>query len=161
MWQKLASNMASIIKYYQQMLVLNENKRKVLVVVDMKGLEQIVKDEQELVSKIEKAENTRQGILKVMAATDSTISPDIKMTDLLHKCPNPQQREQLHKLHQMLSKTVKDVQMASENNAIILKAALGAVNFRLNQLGGVSVESGYGNKGQEMVSHEKNFDFQA
>lgn len=161
MWQKLASNMAYIIKQYQQLLKLNEEKRSALVRVDMKALEGVVNREQEVIQAVNKAEHTRQDILRSMAGADSNISASMKMTDLLRRCADPVKRDQLSKLHKVLDKLVKDVQELSDNNAIITQAALNAVNFKLNQLGGTAVEQGYGSRGQEQVSHQKNFDFQA
>lgn len=161
MWQKLASNMAYIIKQYQQLLALSEDKRRALVNVDMKGLEEVVKKEQDILTAINTAEHTRQDILMDLAKYNMNISTKMKMLELLRQCDDPVQREQLRKLHAMLDKLVKDVQEASDNNAIITRAALDAVNFRLNQLGGMAVEQGYGSRGQEQVSHQKNFEFQA
>lgn len=161
MWQKLASNMAYIIKQYQQLLSLNEEKRSALVRVDMKALEDVVNKEQDVIQAINKAEHTRQDILRSMSRSDNRISANMKMTDLLRRCTDQVARDQLSKLHKVLDKMVKDVQEATDNNAIITQAALNAVNFKLNQLGGMSVEQGYGNRGQEQVSHQKNFDFQA
>lgn len=161
MWQELAGNMALLIKHYQELLALNGEKRKVLVLVDIKALDKVLEKEQTVISAINKAENARQEILRELAAANADIRPDMRMVDLLHHCKNPQKREQLHKLHKILDKAVKDVQFATDNNAMIIRAALNAVNFKLNQLGGASVEQGYGQKGQEQVTHQKNFDFQA
>lgn len=161
MWQKLASNMAYIIKQYQQLLSLNDEKRKALVLVDMKALEDVVNREQDVITAINKAEHTRQDILRSMSETNNQISAQMKMRDLLRQCTDPAKRDQLSKLHKLLDKLVKDVQEASDNNAIITQAALNAVNFKLNQLGGTAVEQSYGSRGQEQVSHQKNFDFQA
>ena len=53
------------------------------------------------------------------------------------------------------------MQEAGSNNQILINGALNAVNYRLNQLGGSAVEPVYGGRGQERVSHSKNFDFKA
>ena len=161
MWQNLAGNMALLIKEYQKLLDLNEEKRRILVRVDMKALEKLLSREESILNAIHKAENSRREMLQEMASANSDIRPDMRMVELLHKCHNPEKRDQLHKLHIMLDKIVKDVQAATDNNAIIIKAALNAVNFRLNQLGGTSADGGYGRGGKEHITHEKNFDFQA
>ena len=45
MWQNLAGNMALLIKEYQKLLDLNEEKRRILVRVDMKALEELLSRE--------------------------------------------------------------------------------------------------------------------
>lgn len=161
MWQKLASNMAFIIKQYQQLLALGKEKHKVLVAVDIKSLESVINREQEYITAVNKAEKTRQSIIKELSVTDVRISSSMKMYDVLQQCRDSVQKEQLEKLHIMLGQLVKEVNAVNEENTFLTKAALNAVNFKLNQLGGLSVEQGYGNRGQEQVSHQKNFDFRA
>ena len=161
MWQRLASNLATIIKYYQALAELNEEKRKVLTFVDMQGLEKVVRHEEKIIADINKAEELRQQIVRELAAADVKIQPDMKLVQMSYQCPDNALRERLLRLHAMLDELVKKVKQASENNEILIVAALNAVNFRLNKLGGVTVENRYGSHGQEQVSHARNLDFEA
>lgn len=161
MWQRLASNLATIIKYYQALAELNEEKRKVLTFVDMQGLDKVVHHEEKIIADINKAEKLRQQIVRELAAADVKIQPDMKLVQMSYQCPDNALRERLLRLHAMLDELVKKVKQASENNEILIVAALNAVNFRLNKLGGVTVENRYGNHGQEQVSHARNLDFEA
>ena len=160
MWQRLASNLATIIKYYQALAELNEEKRKVLTFVDMQGLDKVVHHEEKIIADINKAEELRQQIVRELAAAD-VIQPDMKLVQMSYQCPDNALRERLLRLHAMLDELVKKVKQASENNEILIVAALNAVNFRLNKLGGVTVENRYGSHGQEQVSHARNLDFEA
>ena len=161
MWQRLASNLATIIKYYQALAELNEEKRKVLTFVDMQGLEKVVHHEEKIIADINKAEELRQQIVRELAAADVKIQPDMKLVQMSYQCPDNALRERLLRLHAMLDELVKKVKQASENHEILIVAALNAVNFRLNKLGGVTVENRYGSHGQEQVSHARNLDFEA
>ena len=161
MWQRLASNLATIIKYYQALAELNEEKRKVLTFVDMQGLEKVVHHEEKIIADINKAEELRQQIVRELATADVKIQPDMKLVQMSYQCPDNALRERLLRLHAMLDELVKKVKQASENNEILIVAALNAVNFRLNKLGGVTVENRYGSHGQEQVSHARNLDFEA
>ena len=161
MWQRLASNLATIIKYYQALAELNEEKRKVLTFVDMQGLEKVVHHEEKIIADINKAEELRQQIVRELAAADVKIQPDMKLVQMSYQCPDNALRERLLRLHAMLDELVKKVKQTSENNEILIVAALNAVNFRLNKLGGVTVENRYGSHGQEQVSHARNLDFEA
>ena len=161
MWQRLASNLATIIKYYQALAELNEEKRKVLTFVDMQGLDKVVHHEEKIIADINKAEELRQQIVRELAAADVKIQPDMKLVQMSYQCPDNALRERLLRLHAMLDELVKKVKQASENNEILIVAALNAVNFRLNKLGGVTVENRYGSHGQEQASHARNLDFEA
>ena len=161
MWQRLASNLATIIKYYQALAELNEEKRKVLTFVDMQGLDKVVHHEEKIIADINKAEELRQQIVRELAAADVKIQPDMKLVQMSYQCPDNALRERLLRLHAMLDELVRKVKQASENNEILIVAALNAVNFRLNKLGGVTVENRYGSHGQEQVSHARNLDFEA
>lgn len=160
MWQELARILAELITDYQKLKQLNEEKRGVLVLVKLQELERLVRQEEEVVSAIHRTEKKRQELLGRMAKSGIRVSPDMQMDSVWSQCPERQQRETLYKLHRMLGRLVDEVQEAVANNGILVASALDAVNFRLNQLGGSMVEPAYGSRGQEQVSHVKNFDLE-
>ena len=160
MWQELAQILATLITQYQKLKQLNEEKRGILVLVKMQELEKLVRQEEEVVSAIHRTEKKRQELLERMAKSGIRVSHDMQMDSVWSQCPERQQRETLYKLHKMLGKLVAEVQEASANNEILISSALDAINFRLNQLGGSTVEPAYGSRGQEQVSHIKNFDLE-
>ena len=161
MWQELARILAVLITQYQKLKQLNEEKHGILVLVKMQELEKLVRQEDDVIKVINQTEKQRQELLARMAAGGVRVTPDMRMDSVWSQCPERQQRETLYKLHKMLGKLVAEVQEASANNEILIRGALDAINFKLNQLGGTSVEPAYGQGGQELVSHEKNFDFEA
>ena len=161
MWQELIDVLEEIQQGYQSRLELSRKKRAVLVAVDMKGLEQVVDLEEKVLSRIHKAEQHRQDVLRKLAAAEPEIQPDTKMAEVFGRAPSFAMADRLRKLHESLSKLIAEVQEAGDNNQVLINGALNAVNYRLNQLGGSAVEPVYGGKGQEMVSHSKNFDFKA
>ncbi len=160
MWQELARILAELITGYQKLKQLNEEKRGVLVLVKMQELERLVRQEEEVVSAIHRTEKKRQELIGRIAKSGIMVSPDMQMDSVWSQCPERQQRETLYKLHRMLGRLVDEVQEAVANNGILVASALDAVNFRLNQLGGSMVEPAYGSRGQEQVSHIKNFDLE-
>ena len=131
-----------------------------LVLVKLQELERLVRQEEEVVSAIHRTEKKRQELLGRMAKSGIRVSPDMQMDSVWSQCPERQQRETLYKLHRMLGRLVDEVQEAVANNGILVASALDAVNFRLNQLGGSMVEPAYGSRGQEQVSHVKNFELE-
>ena len=160
MWQELAKVLAVLINQYQKLKQLNEEKRGILVLVKMQELEKLVRQEEDVIKVINQTEKQRQELLARMAAGGVRVTPDMRMDSVWSQCPERQQRETLYKLHKMLGRLVAEVQEASANNEILISSALDAINFRLNQLGGSTVEPAYGSRGQEQVSHIKNFDLE-
>ena len=77
-----------------------------------------------------------------------------------YQLAGPLARE-LKSAHESLSLLVEQVKNQAEINNILAMGALGAVNQRLGQIGGVSVDPVYGRGGREQVSHRKNFEFDA
>ena len=55
MWQKLADVLKEITGYYQKLLQLGQKKRRILVQVDLKSLEQLLKEETRLIEAIHQA----------------------------------------------------------------------------------------------------------
>jgi len=160
MWQELTKVIATLITEYQKLQKLEEEKRTVLAAVDLKKLEQIVHQEEAIVEQVNKAEKQRQEVINQLAKQYVKIKPDMAMRDVWIQCTDGQLRDVLMRSHNMLEDVVKKVQALQENNEIMISAALNAINFKLNQLGGTSVEPSYGQSGQEKVTHAKNFDLE-
>ena len=161
MWQELARVLALLINHYQKLQELNKEKHGVLVMVKMQELEKLVHQEENIIKEINAAEKERRELLGRMAKSGIKVAPDMAMNQVWGQCPDAKQKELLYKLHKMLAKLVDDVQDAVANNEILISSALDAVRFKMNQLGGTVVEPSYGSRGQEQVSHSKNFDLEA
>lgn len=160
MWEELEKVLKVITGYYEMLYVLNRKKRDVLGTLDFVKLKQIVQKEDEIVGLISKTETKRQQVLMDLAAATEGLSPRMNSRDLYKFMP-PEYKSRLAKCHDDLDKIVKKVQELSENNKLLISSALSAVNFHLNRIGGSVVEPTYGNRGQEVVSKEKKFDFKA
>jgi len=160
MWQEFASTLNDLNKTYQELIELGKKKRNALVMVDMKTVENLLPDEEKLTSKIAQLEKKRQGILLKLAATNDKLGPDSQMEDILNLAPMGKIQEILRKLYSMLQNTVQEAKELSENNSILIRAAMNAAAFHLNRIGGAKVEPAYGKDG-EVVSHRKNLDYNA
>lgn len=161
MWQELARVLATLITHYQKLKQLNEEKHGILVLVKMQELEKLTAEEEKLIAAINQAENDRRTIMQKLAQAGINITATTRMDDVWAQCRDLKQREMLFKLHKMLSKLVSEVQEAQANNEILIKGALEAISYRLNQLGGSMVEPAYGSSGQEQVTHRQNFNVEA
>ena len=160
MWQELSAVLKEIAEAYTELLDLSQKKRTVLVMGDLAKLDALLKDEEKVVAHIQEAESRRRAIVMKLSQSQSGIRPDSRMTDLYEYAP-ASLRPSLQQLHKELDTVIAQVKEAGDNNKILISGALSAVNYQLNRLGKSVVEPAYGTRGQEVVSREKNFDFQA
>ena len=159
MWQDFANTLNELNKTYKTLIELGKKKHQALVLVDMKTVEALLPQE-ELTATIAQLEKNRQNVLLKLAATSEKLGPESKMTDILKLAPAGKMQELLQKLYTMLQVTVQEARELSENNAVLIRAAMSAAAYHLNRIGGATVEPAYG-KGGEVVSHRKNFDYNA
>ena len=160
MWQDFANTLNELNKAYKALIELGKKKRNALVMVDMKTVENLLPQEEKLTAEIARLEKNRQNILLKMAATNEKLGQESKMEDILSFAPAGKMREVLQKLYVMLQATVKEAQELSEGNSLLIRAAMEAAAFHLNRIGGATVEPAYG-RGGEVVTHRKNFDYNA
>ena len=160
MWQDFANTLNDLNKTYKALIELGKKKRNALVMVDMKTVENLLPNEEKLTADIARLEKNRQGILLKLAATNEKLGPESQMADIIKLAPAGKFQEVLQKLYTMLQATVREAQELSEGNALLIRAAMEAAAFHLNRIGGATVEPAYG-KGGEVVTHRKNFDYNA
>ena len=160
MWQELAATLNELNKIYQQMLEIGKRKRTVLVSLDMKALEGIIKEEEPLIRRINALEQDRQKVLIHLAVGNRNITKDTQMSEVLNLAPNELQPV-LRQLYQSLTVNTGAVTELRDGNNILIRAAMNAAAYHLNRIGGAKVEPAYGQGGGEVISHRKNFDFDA
>ena len=152
MWQDLASALNELNKIYVQLIALAKKKHQALIMIDMATLENLLKEEEPLTKRIGELEQKRQKALIHLAVENRTIKKDTPMTKVIESAPTPQLRQILSQLYKALDQSTHEAQELSDNNAVLIKA---------NRIGGAQVEPAYGSRGDEVVSHRKNFEFDA
>lgn len=161
MWQDLASALNELNKIYVQLIVLAKKKHQALIMIDMATLENLLKEEEPLTKRIGELEQKRQKALIHLAVENWTIKKDTPMTKVIESAPTPQLRQILSQLYKALDQSTHEAKELSDNNAVLIKAAMKAAAYHLNRIGGAQVEPAYGSRGGEVVSHRKNFEFDA
>ena len=160
MWQELADILNEIYGSYERLFKIGQEKQNALVAVDLKKLDLLLKEQERTVAEVQRAEKSRQVILKKLSEQLPNIHSEMKMTELYAHSPQAY-RARLEKLHEQLNTVTAKVDELEQNNKILITSALQTVNYRLNQLGGTAVEPSYGTQGEELVSRQKKFDFHA
>ena len=160
MWQELAATLNELNKIYQQLIETGKRKHNVLVAIDMKALEGLIEEEEQLTQKIGVLEQKRQKTLIHLAVENRSIQKDTQLSELLELAPKELQPV-LRQLSQSLTASTTKVSELRDGNNLLIRAAMDAAAYHLNRIGGARVEPSYGQGGSEVVSHRKNFEFKA
>lgn len=161
MWQELIDTLDKLGEVYDGLAKLGERKRNALVGIDMRGLSNILDEEQLLTSKIQKLEKRRVELLKGLSESNKAVTAQTKATDFYKLAPSQEVASKLLQSHERLSKNVERAVAIRDNNKVLAQCALDAVQGQLNKIGNATVEPTYSGKGAGIVSHQKNFDFKA
>lgn len=161
MWLELKDVFQGLASAYEKAAELGRRKHSALVGIDMKSLEKVLNEEQLIIAKIQRLENARGDILKEMAKSDPSITSETKMADFIELAPDRQLKAKLKILHKELSRQVEETVRLRDDNQILAQGALDAVKYHLNRLSSATIEPSYSNKGGNVVTHKKNFDFKA
>lgn len=120
---------------YENLLRLSEAKTPVIVSGDLEELTRLTDEEQSVVGKINRLEQTRQELFKDIA---NVINKDVKtlmLTDLIEMLSSrPQEQQKLAKVHDSLKTVVYAVKGVNERNGELIKEAMELVSFNLNML---------------------------
>jgi len=160
MWKELVRVLDALTEAYSQLLKIAGAKRGVLVTVQLEKLEKLLEVEKTVIDRIHKLEDERRSVLLQLCKSEKSLLPEMSMKEVTEHSPTPY-KVKLAELHEKLGELVKEAGQKSEENEFLIKSALGAVHYHLNRIGNSTVEPAYGQKGQEIVTRRKNFDFEA
>lgn len=153
MWQELNETLARLIQLYERVLILGKEKRDAMVVVDLKALDRILQQEEQVTGDILSAEETRKIVLQKLAQFDPKINAGTKLGELCRYCP-AETATKLEQLHTKLNQVIKEVSAIRDANRVLVSAALSAVNYHLNVLSDTTVAPVYGAGGSEGTSQK-------
>ncbi|WP_196592600.1 flagellar protein FlgN [Pectinatus sottacetonis] len=161
MWQDLIDIIIKLTMVYTDILKSNERKRKAVLAIDMKTLDQIINEEQKLMAIVIKEEQKRQEILKKMADKNPSINLTSNVKSLTFFCPTDY-KDKFLAVNKDLSEIVKKVADINEANKMLMQGALTAVNLNLNSLVQMKADPDYKKNGSQYFSpQEKKLDFKA
>ena len=160
MWEELEKILRALKQEYESLLALGKKKHGILISVDLKSLESLLKEEDAHTKKVASLENARKVLLTKLASLDKSLRPDMKMAEIYEAVSSPARRVSLEKLHDELAELVDETVKQNEVNSILVHGAMQAVSAKLNQIGGADATGAYGKKG-DVVTHKKKFDFKA
>ena len=136
--------------HYRKLIGLSTDKKDAIIKGDIRTLEDITNEEQDVTSILKNLETKRSGVLADMAdvlGQDAETLTVRKMIDLLEKQPNEQKK--LSDLCDRLRHTLDEMSAVNEQNRVLLEQALEMVNFDLTLFKSLR-------QAPEMANYDKN-----
>jgi flagellar biosynthesis/type III secretory pathway chaperone len=161
MWRELIVLLQQLRDAYARCIEIGKKKHNALVGLDFQTLDALNKQEEKLTGEIRQLEEKRLKLMAELSKEQAGIEQDIKLSKLLAKLPSSPIRSSLYTLYAELSENVKQAKQLSEDNRVLIRAAMSAVSYHLNRVGGVRANSTYGSRGDEDGTQRQNLDFQA
>ena len=162
MWNAFTETLAELYRQYEKINALQEKKRGVLVGLDMAALEKLTAEEEFLAKAVQELEKQRLAQLAQIAKETPGVTADTSMEELALLAPTDAVHRSVRASSRRLSLLVKETKERSDANALLIEAALIAVNRQLGKIGGAVVDPVYGSGGDEQVRHlKKNLDYKA
>lgn len=161
MWRELIVLLQQIRDAYARSIEIGKKKHNALVGLDFQTLDALNKQEEKLTGEIRQLEEKRLKLMAELSKEQAGIEQDIKLSRLIAKLPSGPIRSSLYTLYAELSEKVKAAKQLSDDNRVLIRAAMSAVSYHLNRVGGVRANSTYGSSGDEGGTQRRNLDFHA
>lgn len=161
MWRELIVLLRQIRDAYAKSIDIGKKKHHALVGLDFQTLDALNKQEEALTGEIRQLEEKRLQLMAKLSKEQAGIEQDIKLSKLLAKLPTSPVRETLYALYAELSENVKAARQLSDDNRVLIRAAMTAVSYHLHRFSGARADSTYGRSGAEGGTQQQNLDFRA
>lgn len=120
---------------YENLLGLSMKKTPVIIAGDLDKLAVITDDEQRIVGKINKLDQTMNKALKEIAEVINTDVRELSLKVIIgFMGPKPEEQQKLAIVHDKLKSVVHNVARVNEQNSELIKDALDMVHFEMNVL---------------------------
>ena len=162
MWDAFTATLEELSRQYEEIRALQKKKRGILVALDMEALEKLTAEEDFLARAVERLETNRLSHLANIAKSTPGVSAEMNMEELALLAPSDAVHRSVLAASHKLNKIVSETKELRDGNALLIEAALMAVNRQLGRIGGAVVDPVYGSGGTEQVRHlRKNLDYKA
>lgn len=117
---------------YEELLALSDTKRESIINGKVEELEKITAAEEEISSRLKNLENKRTNILKDMAVVLGHDGEMFTVTNVIERLSaQPKEQQALTQARDLLVETASRMQLANQQNSILLQQALEMVEFDL------------------------------
>ena len=111
--------------------------------LELQKVQQLNEQEEKLTATVRQLEQERQKLILQMIKSDETLRADMDLREMLARCPG-NWRSSLASRYE-----TQKVQELTADNKVLIEAALKAVHYHLNRIGGAAAGPSYGSNGRE------------
>jgi flagellar biosynthesis/type III secretory pathway chaperone len=148
MWPQLIDLLQRLEKAYALLYKSAQEKKGALIMLELQKVQQLNEREEKLTATVRQLEQERQKLILQMIKSDETLRADMDLREMLARCPG-NWRSSLASRYETLGQQVQKVQELTADNKVLIEAALKAVHYHLNRIGGAAAGPSYGSNGRE------------
>ncbi|MFY9174749.1 MAG: flagellar protein FlgN [Peptococcia bacterium] len=131
-FQELCSSLEGLRKLYVEILRLAKMKRKELVLGNLKGVEEITKEEEQLVIEAGRLENERYQQSKQLSQ-QYDLPPEATLSDFI-KMASDEDKAKLQDLQEQMTKLAAEIDEVNQENILLIEQSLKFINFSIDVL---------------------------
>lgn len=146
-WDKLTNVLTELLSIYKAILILSQEKRKILIAAKARELEQITIKEEMLILQVGRLENLRQKVIAELGALYGLTADDSTLSSLKEVAEEHTAR-QLDTLAEQFEKVLGELVPMNKLNTNLIRQALVLVNYNINILAQSTSSPTYAPEGQ-------------
>lgn len=120
---------------YEKLIELSKKKTDIIVKGDVKALEQITEEEQDVIGNINRYDQSREEITKDIATVINKDVEVLKLNNMVQMLEGRgKEQEDLRNVQQRLKKVTKEIQIVNQQNENLIAHSLGLISFEMGLL---------------------------
>lgn len=131
-FQELCSSLEGLQKLYQEMLKLAKIKRKELLVGNLKGIEEVTKEESQLIVEAGRLENDRYQQAKQLSKQYG-LDPEATLEDFIKVAPEGE-KAKMQELQERMHQLAGEIDKVNQENIVLIEQSLKFINFSVDIL---------------------------
>ena len=131
--EELITTLEKENEIYTKLLPVQEKKKQIIIVNDLKTLQEITNEEQEVIQKIGALERKRQQIITNMGMVLNRAPENLDLPALIKLLEKqPEEQKRLSVVYDSLKKTVKRLVDINNLNKALIEESLEMIEFNIN-----------------------------
>ena len=119
---------------YEELLILTEEKAKVVKANDIATLTQITSAETVIVGKNQKLDTKREGIVNNIGIVLNHNAEDLTLTKIAEIITNEDEKEEIRQLRDELKEILNTLKLRNNENKVLIETSLDHIEFTVNLL---------------------------
>ncbi|GMB01686.1 flagellar protein FlgN [Pelosinus sp. IPA-1] len=154
-WEKLVSVLLEILNIYKELLGLGYQKREALVERDLKRIEEVTKQEENLIFQLAKLNGIREAVIQEISILHGLVDKKPTLSQI-SQLADSEILYKLKNIEQEYNKMILEMTQLNEVNKKIVQQAMLIVNCTLSLISQSKADPTYGsNQSAPPVSHNR------